>query len=98
MGAEEEEVRTYSELVVRIRVKLLSEMERWVGSFRDAITGLRVPGRPVERKAARFRGVVGAVDGGSMVIPFADRLVGVASALAVRAGDTSMRGGSWSPG
>jgi hypothetical protein len=86
MGAEEEEVKTYSELVVRIRVKLLSEMERWVGSFRDAITDLRVPGRPVERKAVRFRGVVGAVDGGSMVIPFADRLVGVASALAVRAG------------
>ena len=46
MGAEEEEVKTYSELAVRIRLKLLSEMERWVGSFRDAITDLRVLGRP----------------------------------------------------
>jgi hypothetical protein len=83
-GVEEEEVKTYSELVVRIRSKLLSKMEEWAGSFREAAQDLRVSGHPVEHKTARFRGVVGAVDGGSMIIPFADKLVGVASALAVR--------------
>ena len=81
---DEEEVKTYSELIMKIRSKLLSSMEEWVNSFSRSIDGLRVSGYPIERKTSTFRGVVGAVDGGSMVIPFADRLVGIASALAVR--------------
>jgi len=67
---EEEEVKTYSELVVRIRSKLLSRMEEWVASFQEVVRDLRVSGHPVEGRVARFEGVVGAVDGGSMVIPF----------------------------
>jgi len=82
----EEEVKTYSELIVKIRSKLLSEMGRWASSFSKTIEDLdlKVSGHPIECKTSRFEGVVGAVDGGSMVIPFADRLVGIASALAVR--------------
>jgi len=38
----EEEVKTYSELVVRIRSRLLSKMEEWVALFREGVSGLRV--------------------------------------------------------
>jgi hypothetical protein len=82
MSLDEEEVKTYSELIIRIHSKLLSEMEGWVSSFRKTVEGLEVSGEKIDG-APVFDGVVGAVDGGSSIIPFADRLVGIASALSI---------------
>jgi hypothetical protein len=90
MSLDEEEVKTYSELIVKIRSKLLSEMEGWVSSFRETVEGLEVSGEMID-DAPVFDGVVGAVDGGSSIIPFADRLVGIASALSIEADESYRR-------
>jgi hypothetical protein len=90
MSLDEEEVKTYSELIVKIRSKLLSEMEGWVSSFRKTVEGLEVSGEMID-DAPVFDGVVGAVDGGSSIIPFADRLVGIASALSIQVDESYRR-------
>jgi hypothetical protein len=90
MSLDEEEVKTYSELIVKIRSRLLSEMEGWVSSFRETVEGLEVLGYRID-SAPVFDGVVGAVDGGSSIIPFADRLVGIASALSIEADESYRR-------
>jgi hypothetical protein len=90
MSLDEEEVKTYSELIVKIRSKLLSEMEGWVSSFRKTVEGLEVSGEMIDDTPV-FDGVVGAVDGGSSIIPFADRLVGIASALSIQVDESYRR-------
>lgn len=83
--AEEEEVKTYSGLIVSIRDGLADEMARLAERFMRLIDGISPPASTrVSPNPRRFSDkVVAAVDGGSMLIPFADASLGIASALAV---------------
>lgn len=82
---EEEEVKTYSELVDMIRSELSRHMREELERFSRTISGVRLGGGllRIGHGGVPDLGVVGAVDGGSGVLSLADRDLGFAAALAV---------------
>jgi hypothetical protein len=78
-----EEVTTYSGLVRILRERIASYVREGVERAR-ALRGLvRLVGEPIEVEGRHWRGSVGAADGGSSILSFADRDVGFISAITV---------------
>ncbi len=80
---EEEEVTTYSGLVRLLRDRLADYVRAGIDEAGRLRSLVRLGGEPVEIDGRLWRGRVGAADGGSCVLPFADRSLGFVSAITV---------------
>jgi hypothetical protein len=80
---EEERVTTYSGLVRALRERIASYVTEGIERARALREAVRLTDEPVEVKGRIWRGSVGAADGGSAILPFADRDVGFISAITV---------------
>ncbi len=82
MAQEEEEVKTYSQLIRRLEDRLTHFMDTEAEKFASAVS-MFTPPRRIIISPSRKNWRVAAVDGGSSILPFADVNVGFAAALAV---------------
>jgi hypothetical protein len=79
----EEEVTTYSGLVRILRERIAGYVREGVERARALRELVRLVGEPIEVGGRLWRGSVGAADGGSSILSFADRDVGFISAITV---------------
>jgi len=79
----QEEVTTYSGLIGLLRERITSYVRRGIERAKVLREAVRLVGEPVEVEGRLWRGSVGAADGGSAILPFADRDVGFISAITV---------------
>jgi hypothetical protein len=80
---EEERVTTYSGLVRVLRERIASYVTEGIERARALREAVRLIDEPVKVDGRLWRGSVGAADGGSAILPFADRDVGFISAITV---------------
>jgi hypothetical protein len=78
-----EEVTTYSGLIGLLRERITSYVRRGIERAKALRDAIRLVGEPVEVDGRLWRGSVGAADGSSAILPFADRDVGFISAITV---------------
>jgi hypothetical protein len=83
MMPDEERVTTYSGLVRVLRERIASYVTEGVERARILREAVRLADEPVDVEGRIWRGSVGAADGGSAILPFADRDVGFISAITV---------------
>jgi hypothetical protein len=88
---EEERVTTYSGLVRVLRKRIASYVTEGIERARALRDAVRLIDEPVEVKGRLWRGSVGVADGGSAILPFADRDVGFISAITVVDGERGYR-------
>jgi hypothetical protein len=79
----EEEVTTYSGLVRILRERIAGYVREGVERARALRELVRLVGEPIEVGGRLWRGSVGAADGGSSILSYADRDVGFISAITV---------------
>ena len=79
----EEEVTTYSGLVSLLRERVVEYVRDGLAEASHLRESMRLTGEPHEVSGKLWSGNVGAADGGSCVLPFADRSVGFVSAISV---------------
>jgi hypothetical protein len=79
----EEEVTTYSGLVRILRERIAGYVREGVERARALRELVRLVGEPIEVGGRLWRGSVGAADGGSSILSFADRDMGFISVITV---------------
>jgi hypothetical protein len=79
----EEEVTTYSELVKLLREKITGYVRNGISEAANIRNVIQLKNKPVDIDGRMWDGRVAAADGGSAILPFADRDVGFVSAITV---------------
>ncbi len=79
----EEEVMTYSGLVKLLHDKVVEYVLDGLAEASHLRESIRLRDEPLKVDGRLWKGTVGAADGGSCILPFADRSVGFASAISV---------------
>jgi hypothetical protein len=81
MAEAEEEVATYSELVKLLREKITAYIRDGISGAVNIRNIIQLRNKPVDIDGRMWDGRVAAADGGSAILPFADREVGFVSAI-----------------
>ena len=79
----DEEVTTYSELVKLLRERVVDYIRDGIAEAENLRGLVKLEGESLKVDGKSHKGRVGAADGGSCILPFADRSVGFASAISI---------------